>query len=292
MKNTTIFLKYIALFGMSLSIVLAYGTSVYADDIGDEAAQAAIAKKTATDAAEAKREKDKAAAEVAAAKRKAEEAEAARIAKLQNKCEKNGGDWKKGKCVMPPPPAPKPEPKPVPASEPVVVAESPTTPIQQAQTATISHYRVNGDGTVTDTQTGLMWKQCSEGQSGSRCNGTATEYQWDDAMSKFGSSVSFAGYTDWRIPTTDELLTLVYCSNGVSQDIAWKHSCNNEFNATEFETPTINSKVFPNAADGWYWSSIEKNASDALFVNFSTGFGPVNDPKWAQQNIRLVRSGQ
>ena len=36
-------------------------------------------------------------------------------------------------------------------------------------------YTVHGDGTVTDTRTGLMWKQCLEGQtwSGSACAGGA-----------------------------------------------------------------------------------------------------------------------
>jgi len=34
----------------------------------------------------------------------------------------------------------------------------------------------NGDGTVTDTATGLMWAQCSQGQSGAAC---ATKSKWE-----------------------------------------------------------------------------------------------------------------
>jgi hypothetical protein len=43
-------------------------------------------------------------------------------------------------------------------------------------------YLDNGDGTVTDTKTNLMWKQCAEGQSGSTCSGKAAGYQWDAAI--------------------------------------------------------------------------------------------------------------
>lgn len=31
-------------------------------------------------------------------------------------------------------------------------------------------YAEHGDGTVTDTRTGLMWKQCVEGRSGANCD--------------------------------------------------------------------------------------------------------------------------
>jgi hypothetical protein len=47
-------------------------------------------------------------------------------------------------------------------------------------TAPASRFTDNGDGTVTDTATGLQWKRCSEGQSwdGATCSGTATNYYW------------------------------------------------------------------------------------------------------------------
>ena len=65
----------------------------------------------------------------------------------------------------------------------------------------------NGDGTVTDTKTGLMWKQQSETQvlnDGSISDNFALVEVIDRAASS-----SYAGYTDWRVPNTKELLSLV-----------------------------------------------------------------------------------
>lgn len=149
------------------------------------------------------------------------------------------------------------------------------------------NYRDNGNGTVSDVSTGLMWKQCSEGQSGKDCRkGKAAKYGWDDAMSKFGKGISFAGYDDWRIPTKDELRTLVYCDNGTSQATAWDKGCGDNY-----QRPTIDLKAFPNTLDEFYWSFTAKGASGAWHVNFDFGADGWNDRN-AVERVRLVRSGQ
>ncbi|MEB4592625.1 DUF1566 domain-containing protein [Candidatus Thiothrix sp. Deng01] len=130
-------------------------------------------------------------------------------------------------------------------------------------------YMIHNNGTVTDTETGLMWKRCSEGQTGVDCGGEPATYTWDDAMSKFGKGVSFAGYSDWRMPTIDELKTLV----------------------DKKQHPAINQTAFPNTPARWYWSSTEKDASGAWVVYFGSGLD-----LWSNRNfdfsVRLVRSGQ
>lgn len=148
-------------------------------------------------------------------------------------------------------------------------------------------YRINGDGTVTDIKTNLMWKQCSEGQRGDNCGGEFAEYKWDDALSKFGAGVSFAGHSDWRMPTKEELRTLVYCSNGTPQETAWNKSCGKE---GEYQSPTINQTAFPNTA-WWYWSSMEKDASDVWVVSFGYGADSWYDRGYGAA-VRLVRSGK
>lgn len=55
----------------------------------------------------------------------------------------------------------------------------------------------NEDGTVTDTRTNLMWAAKDNG-------GPVT---WQDAKS-YCENFSIGGYTDWRMPTQDELAGL------------------------------------------------------------------------------------
>ena len=55
----------------------------------------------------------------------------------------------------------------------------------------------NGDGTVTDPNTGLMWQK------------NASEIKiWSQALS-YTESLTLAGYTDWRLPNRNELHSLV-----------------------------------------------------------------------------------
>jgi hypothetical protein len=61
-------------------------------------------------------------------------------------------------------------------------------------------YRDNGDGTVTDLNTGLMWQ---------RDPGEQVTYQ--QAISG-ASSLNLAGYDDWRLPTIKELYSLILFS--------------------------------------------------------------------------------
>ncbi|KZY43001.1 hypothetical protein A3732_15265 [Oleiphilus sp. HI0050] len=39
-----------------------------------------------------------------------------------------------------------------------------------AETTPATQFVIHGDGTITDTSTALMWKQCLEGLSGTQCN--------------------------------------------------------------------------------------------------------------------------
>jgi hypothetical protein len=55
----------------------------------------------------------------------------------------------------------------------------------------------NGDGTVTDNNTGLMWQKTP-----------GSKMTWEDAV-KNASSFNLAGYTDWRLPTIKELYSLM-----------------------------------------------------------------------------------
>jgi len=58
-------------------------------------------------------------------------------------------------------------------------------------------YLVNGDGTVTDQVTGLMWTQDYYGKM-----------TYSEAVS-YAQSFTYAGYSDWRLPTIKELYSLI-----------------------------------------------------------------------------------
>jgi hypothetical protein len=133
-------------------------------------------------------------------------------------------------------------------------------------------YTENGDGTVTDVKTRLMWMQCAEGQEGARCEGQVLQYAWDLAMripANLNQRGGFAGYTDWRLPTVLELQSLVRTD----------------------ERPTICAEAFPHAPDALFWSStlVKEGGSEACNVYFGTGSQGTNDRDNAY-SVRLVRT--
>ncbi len=141
----------------------------------------------------------------------------------------------------------------------------------------------NKNGTVTFKTSGLTWQQCAVGQNwtGTTCNGNAKKMNWGEAM-KLTSN--FAGYNDWHLPTKDELMTLVECSDDqYNQD----GSCKN-YNLTN--KPTINKIAFPNTNSSVFWasSSFVNLSYYAWGVYFSSGH-PYYYIKFNKGNVRLVR---
>ena len=136
---------------------------------------------------------------------------------------------------------------------------------------------------VEDIRTKLQWQRCSLGQTwnGVTCAGGATEYEWDEAQ-----RLAPAG---WRLPTKDELASLVYCSSG--EPAYWKPTL--ELCEGAYQKPTIWSAAFPNTPVNWFWSSSSyaSSADYAWVVGF--GYGDVyGNGKSGANYVRLVRGGQ
>ncbi len=64
-------------------------------------------------------------------------------------------------------------------------------------------YIDNGDGTVTDNNTGLMWQEVP----------SSDNFSWDDAVS-YCDDLVLAGNDDWRMPTLKELFSISDFSSG------------------------------------------------------------------------------
>jgi hypothetical protein len=142
-------------------------------------------------------------------------------------------------------------------------------------TTPTTQFTFHNDDTVTDTKTGLMWKQCPEGLTGAGCAiGTATQFTWQNALTQAQTinTSGFAGHNDWRVPNIKELRSIT------------EKQC---------YSPSINSTVFPNTSGGAvFWSSSPNatNVNDAWLVYFVGSY--VNqEPKSNLNQVRLVRGG-
>lgn len=71
----------------------------------------------------------------------------------------------------------------------------------------------NGDGTITDNNSGLMWEKLDDSNLPSLAgiHDKDEYYTWEDAFVKVAdlNIGAFAGHTDWRLPNMAELQTLV-----------------------------------------------------------------------------------
>ncbi|MFO8240058.1 MAG: DUF1566 domain-containing protein [Dissulfuribacterales bacterium] len=118
----------------------------------------------------------------------------------------------------------------------------------------------NTDGTVTDTQTGLMWQQAEAGSM-----------NWEAALT-YCEDLELAGYDDWRLPNRNELQSIVDYS---------------KFN------PSVDTVAFPDALSCYYWSSttFAANPGYAWRVNFYSGY-VYYCHKSLSHYVRAVRGGQ
>ena len=127
-------------------------------------------------------------------------------------------------------------------------------------TPAATRFTVDGD-MVHDARTGLIWSRAT--LPGGRRN-------WTDAQ-KAPAACTLGGFSDWRLPTVQELLSIV------------------DYERTE---PAIDP-VFE-CEDSWYWTStpLASSPSDyAWDVNFGSGHS-----LWYYQDfegfVRAVRPGQ
>ena len=119
----------------------------------------------------------------------------------------------------------------------------------------------NGNATVTDENTGLMWQSTE----------TRAE-NWQQALS-YCQTLDLAGFNDWRLPSIRELSTLVNDSR---------------------TNPSIDTIFFPGCRPGPYWSSTTytQHPGFAWYVGFDDGLERNGGYKGRRYFIRAVRGGE
>lgn len=139
----------------------------------------------------------------------------------------------------------------------------------------LSRYQLNANGTALDKKTGLTWRRCAEGQvfQGNSCKGKPQKFSVPNAIAwtvklNTDSAAARQGVNDWRLPTQDELLSLV---------------------SSNCTAPAINLKVFPATPAATFWASTPGSGGGSVWsVDFNDGF----DGLFGQNSelfVRLVR---
>ena len=118
----------------------------------------------------------------------------------------------------------------------------------------------NGDGTVTDNNTKLMWQQ---GENG--------DMNWEAALTCC-ENLELAEYDDWRLPNVKELVS-------ITEETIYN--------------PAIDTRYFSGTYSTNYWSSSTdvSNTSYAWFLFSFSGYVSYH-PKTVSYYVRCVRVGQ
>ncbi len=154
-------------------------------------------------------------------------------------------------------------------------------------------YTDNGDGTITDHRTGLMWeKKSADGGLHDRNNSyywsgnSVQETVWDWLEDVNGEGVTgFAGHHDWRLPNVKELQSIVnYQSFSSAAPAAFNSNC------VTGTTVLTGSCTFQSA----YWSSSSLAGSTIVGLAWAVNFD-LGDVSWyfksSNFRVRAVRGG-
>jgi len=145
-------------------------------------------------------------------------------------------------------------------------------------------YTDNGDGTITDNNTGLMWEKLSMDGS---VHDVSNTYTWANAFAQHVATLngtSFAGHTDWRMPNVKELESIMNYQNvDPTVSPAFNTNCTSGCTVLTCSCTTSSSG---------YWSSTTAASNPSTAGVLDTGGGGVClDSKSFLDNVRGVRGG-
>ncbi len=124
-----------------------------------------------------------------------------------------------------------------------------------------NNFTDNGDGTITDSSTGLMWMKTDSGKG----------LNWEEALS-YAENLEAGGYSDWRLPNAKELQSIVDYSRAPDAADPSKQG------------PAIDPVFDITDSEAWFWSgtthleSLGPDSSSAVYVAFGRATGYMEDP--------------
>jgi len=104
-------------------------------------------------------------------------------------------------------------------------------------------FKDNGNGTITDNNTGLIWQKTDGG-----------EMTYEKAI-QYCDTITLGGYTDWRLPTGIELFSINYF---------------------EANNPAMNTTFFTKTLAEYWWSS-DKQADNAGIIWLTNAGGGIGN---------------
>ena len=108
----------------------------------------------------------------------------------------------------------------------------------------------NGDGTITDKATGLMWMKSD----------SKSTMNWKEALA-YAEGLSYAGHSDWRLPNGKELQSIIDYDKAPNATNASKRG------------PAIDDIFEISEEESWFWSSstLGDNLSEGIYLCFGRG---------------------
>ena len=110
----------------------------------------------------------------------------------------------------------------------------------------VPYFNLNGNGTITDTITGLMWQQTDGGEMTIE-NATA-----------YCDTLNLAGFNNWRLPTALEAFSILNL---------------------QYANPALNTAVFTNSLAEYWWTSNRQANDNSKVWATNAGGGIGNHPK-------------
>ena len=126
--------------------------------------------------------------------------------------------------------------------------------------ATTQSFTDNGDGTIKDNHTSLIWQKCIMGFNNDiNCsddgNGTNNASTWADALA-YCENLNLGGSTNWRLPNINELKSIL--------------------DNKKVSAPFVDNLFLNTTGPFWTSSTNIANTNDAFYVYFYDGYVVIN----------------